>query len=420
MSLGKMITLDKQQKAYLLYVSSILIGIFSGTTDYVIFNETAEFIVNVFVRIFKFISLPLISLSLIVSLSKCVPEQGMGKLWGKTVFYTMLTTMLAASVALCTYGLISPSNMITKPDVAVNIGKMNFWNYVANLIPNNVVAPFLESQVIGILLISGSIGIATHFITDKHIKSSTIVFFEGIHSIFLTITNWVMKIIPIALGSFIAVTILQFKKGLNISGLGEYLSVVILSNLIQGFIVLPVILYIKGFNPLTIVKGMFPALAVAFFSKSSADTLPVTMRTAEKNLNISPEVSRSILPFCTSINMNGCAAFICITLIYVMQNNGIEATFSTLFLWILMASVISAIGTAGVPMGCFFLSASLLTNMGIPINIMSMILPFYSIVDMFETTLNVWSDSCVTVIVNKSYPKSSDHPENAIVQNSVE
>ncbi|WP_157140841.1 cation:dicarboxylate symporter family transporter, partial [Candidatus Liberibacter asiaticus] len=146
MSLGKMITLDKQQKAYLLYVSSILIGIFSGTTDYVIFNETAEFIVNVFVRIFKFISLPLISLSLIVSLSKCVPEQGMGKLWGKTVFYTMLTTMLAASVALCTYGLISPSNMITKPDVAVNIGKMNFWNYVANLIPNNVVAPFLESQ----------------------------------------------------------------------------------------------------------------------------------------------------------------------------------------------------------------------------------------------------------------------------------
>ncbi|AKK20513.1 dicarboxylate/amino acid:cation symporter [Candidatus Liberibacter africanus] len=414
MYLKNTITLNKKQRVYLLYTSSILIGIFLGMSHNVLFNDIAEFVVNIFVRIFKFISLPLISFSLIVSLSKCSPEQGMVRLWGKTVFYTILTTLLAASIAFFTYKLISPSNIIVKPENAVHVSQISYLQYVANLIPNNIISPFLESQVISILLISGAIGIATHFITDKHIQKSTVAIFEGIHGIFLTITNWVMKMIPIALGSFIAVTILQFKKGINISGLGEYLSVIILSNLIQGMIVLPILLYIKGFNPITVFKGMSPALIVAFFSKSSAGTLPVTMKSAEENLNVSPQVSRSILPFCTSINMNGCAAFICITLIYVMQNNGVEIVFPNMFLWILVASL-SAIGNAGVPMGCFFLSASLLTNMGIPISIMSMILPFYSIVDMIETTLNVWSDSCVTVIVNKGYP-NSNQDKNTLIQ----
>ncbi|MEG8099044.1 dicarboxylate/amino acid:cation symporter [Candidatus Liberibacter brunswickensis] len=418
MLLNGMVTLNKKQKTYLLYLSSVLIGIFFGMSHYAILNEIAEFIVNIFIRIFKFISLPLISLSLIVSFSKCSPEKGMIKLWGKTVFYTILTTLLAGCVALFMYKIISPSNMIIKPAEPIVIHQGSYLQYIESLIPSNIISPFLESQVISILLISGAIGIATHFIKDKNIKRSTVIIIEGIHSIFLTITNWIMKIIPIALSGFIAVTILQFKKGLNVSGLGEYLSVIILANLTQGIIVLPIILYIKGFNPLTVFKGMFPALIVAFFSKSSAGTLPVTMKSAEENLNVDPQVSRSILPFCTSVNMNGCAAFICITMLYVMQNNVIEIVFPTTFLCVLIASL-AAIGNAGVPMGCFFLTASLLTNMGIPIDIMGMILPFYSILDMLETSLNVWSDSCVTVIVNKNYTDSYVENENEIVKSDV-
>lgn len=419
MFLRNIITLNKQQKTYFFYISSILIGIFLGTTDYVIFNDIAEVIVNIFIRLFKFISLPLISLSLIVSLSKCIPEQGMIRLWKRTVFYTILTTMLAASLALLIYKIISPSNIIIKPDNTVAMGKISYLQHLVNLIPNNFLSPFLENQVMGVLLISGSIGIAIHFITDKNIKNNVIIFFEGMHSISLTITRWIMRIIPIAMSGFVAVTILQFKQGLNISGLGEYLSIIILSNLIQGIVILPIILYINGHNPLKIIKGMFPALVIAFFSKSSTGTLPATMRCAEQNLNVSPQVSRSILPFCTSINMNGCAAFILITVVYVMQNNGIEMSLGNMFSWVLVATI-SALGNAGVPMGCFFLSASLLTNMGIPINIMSIILPFYSIVDMLETSLNVWSDSCVTVIVNKDYSDSSHQNNNSIEQSGVE
>lgn len=73
----------------------------------------------------------------------------------------------------------------------------------------------------------------------------------------------------------------------------------------------------------------------------------------------------------------------------------------TMALWVVVATV-AAIGNAGVPMGCFFLSASLLASMNVPITLMGIILPFYSLIDMLETALNVWSDSCVVKVVDQT------------------
>ena len=83
-----------------------------------------------------------------------------------------------------------------------------------------------------------------------------------------------------------------------------------------------------------------------------------------------------------------------------MQNHGIEVSFATMCLWVVVATV-AAIGNAGVPMGCFFLSTSLLASMNVPITLMGIILPFYSVIDMLETALNVWSDSCVVKVVDE-------------------
>ena len=82
-----------------------------------------------------------------------------------------------------------------------------------------------------------------------------------------------------------------------------------------------------------------------------------------------------------------------------MQNNGMEISITTMLLWIIIATI-AAIGNAGVPMGCFFLSASLLTSMNVPIALLGLILPFYSIIDMVETALNVWSDTCVAKVID--------------------
>jgi Na+/H+-dicarboxylate symporter len=216
----------------------------------------------------------------------------------------------------------------------------------------------------------------------------------------MVITRWVIAIIPIGLFGFISTTVVELQSGVALNGIGEYLLVIVLANLVQGFIILPLWLKSHGVRPFAAMKGMLPALSLAFFSKSSVGTLPVTMNTVEKNLNVKPEISRFVLPLCTSVNMNGCAAFIFTTVIYLMQNNGIQVSHASMLGWVFIATI-AAIGNAGIPMGCFFLSASLLASMNIPITLMGIILPFYSLIDMLETALNVWSDSCVVKIVHE-------------------
>ena len=243
-------------------------------------------------------------------------------------------------------------------------------------------------------------GIAIRFIPDNDARQTITHFFRGAHGLMMVITRWVIMIIPFGLYGFITSTVLQLRGGGDLKGLGEYLLVIVLANVIQGFVVLPLWLKLHGIKPFGAMKGMLPALSLAFFSKSSVGTLPVTMDTIEKKLHVRPQISRFVLPLCTSINMNGCAAFIFTTVIYLMQNNGMPISFPAMSLWVVVATV-AAIGNAGVPMGCFFLSVSLLASMNVPITLMGVILPFYSLIDMLETALNVWSDSCVTKVIDE-------------------
>jgi Na+/H+-dicarboxylate symporter len=282
--------------------------------------------------------------------------------------------------------------------------KMSYFHFVANLIPTTLFSPFIEQQVISVLFLGILVGIAVRFIPDNDARQTITHFFRGAHGLMMVITHWVITIIPIGLYGFITTTVIQFRDGTAIQGIGEYLLIIVLANLIQGFVILPLWLRAHGIKPFQAMKGMLPALSLAFFSKSSVGTLPVTMDTVEKNLNVKPEVSRFVLPLCTSINMNGCAAFIFATVIYLMQNQGIEVSLATMALWVVIATV-AAIGNAGVPMGCFFLSASLLASMNVPITLMGVILPFYALIDMLETALNVWSDSCVVKVVDEKLIK---------------
>ena len=163
--------------------------------------------------------------------------------------------------------------------------------------------------------------------------------------------------------------------------------------------VLPLFLLVRGVSPLRVWRGMFPALAVALFSKSSAGTLPVTMASAEGNLHLDRRVTRFVLPICTTINMNGCAAFILVTSLFLMQNAGIALSAGTMIVWLGVA-VFAAVGNAGVPMGCYFLTLSLMASMNVPVDLMGVILPIYAVIDMIETCVNVFSDSCVCAMTD--------------------
>lgn len=386
----------------IIYLIAISLGIISGVCNVPALQTLGVLVSDVFIKIFKCISLPIIALSLIVTLTQYDANKTMKTIWKRSILYTMSTTIIAAAVTCVLYLIINPSTIVVgdapiESDVVSH--STNYMTHIINLIPSNIFSPFLEHQVMGVLLVGVIVGIAIRSIPDTDARITITHFFKGAHGVFLTITGWVVNIIPLGLYGFITTTIIQLKKGQSMHGIGEYLLIVLLANVIQGFVILPAWLKANGIAPYKTMKAMMPALSLAFFSKSSAGTLPVTMETAERNLGINPKISRFVLPLCTTINMNGCAAFIFATVIYLMQNNGIEITLGTMIVWIGIATI-AAVGNAGVPMGCFFLSASLLASMDVPITLLGMILPFYSVIDMVETSLNVWSDTCVAKVID--------------------
>jgi len=384
------------------YAVMIALGIWVGWSDVVILKAVGQCIAELFIRAFKCVSLPIIGLSIIVTLAQqASAQQQMRQIARRTLYYTLGTTLIAACVSFVLYLIIQPEVALTPAgqSVAMLTQPLSYGEHIAHLIPESFLAPFLEHQVFTVLFLSVLVGLAVRFIPEPEAQATLIYFFKGAHGLLMVMTRWIIKIMPIGLFGFMTTTVVQLQQGQSFKSIGQYLLVVVLANVVQGLIILPLWLKSQGMRPWQTLKGMLPALSLAFFSKSSVGTLPVTMQTVENNLGVQKELSRFVLPLCTSINMNGCAAFIFATVVYLMQSHGVHLSLGAMGIWVFVATV-AAIGNAGVPMGCFFLSASLLASLNVPITLMGLILPFYSLIDMLETALNVWSDACVVSVVD--------------------
>ena len=374
-----------------LYIGALILGAILGYVGNDTLNEIFNFIATVFTRLFSFVAVPVIAVSLISTLAKLSKGSKGGTIFGHTIFYILFTYIAPANVT-------NPSESAAA--AVSQYESLSYLQHIQNIIPNNLLQPFVAGNVLSILLVAAAFGLGIASLPESETKHTLLNFIIGFQDLLFVLIHWLIRILPIGILAFTAQLVAQLEAGVIIGGIASYFGAVISSNLIQMFIILPTILLLRGLNPLKIARGMLPALAVALFSKSSAGTLPVTIASAEDNLKVDKRVSRFVLPICTTINMNGCAAFILITSIYLLQNAGIDIGFGTIVAWIFIATF-AAVGNAGVPMGCYFLTLSLVSSMNVPVALMGIILPVYAVIDMIETALNVWSDSCVANIVNK-------------------
>ena len=400
-------------KKTLLWIGALVVGAILGLLGIGWLNEVMNFVATVYTRLFQLLAVPTIVLA-VISTFATFGSKGSGKIFGRTLIYTLLTTFAAAAVGAILYVLIAPGNLPVESVAGVDLKNISqeaeiskqfqpsvtYSEHILSVIPNNIVKPFLEGNVLSLLLLAFAIGIGLSKLPESENKAVVIKGLLGLQELLFLLIRWLIWTLPLGIVAFSAQLSAQVSAGVVADSIGKYVLVVLGGNVIQFFIVLPLFLLARGLNPVHVLGRMMPAVLMALFTKSSAATLPVTMDTAENRLGIRKNVARFVLPICTTINMNGCAAFILVTSLFVMQQGGTPLTVGTIFLWILI-SVISAVGNAGVPMGCYFLTLSLMSGIGAPVAVLGIILPIYTIIDMVETAENVWSDSCVAAIVDK-------------------
>ena len=390
-------------KKTILWIAALVVGAVLGLLGLHWLDQTMEFVAVVYTRLFQLLAVPTIVLAVITTFAT-FGSKGSGRVFGRTLTYTLLTTFAAAAVGAVLYVLVAPGNLPADAigqggEVAADTPHLSYYSHLMGLIPNNIVKPFLEGNVLSLLLLAFAIGIGLSKLPESENKAVVVKGLLGLQELLFLLIRGLIWTLPLGIVAFSAQLSAQVSAGVVADSIGKYVLVVLGGNVIQFFVVLPLFLLARGLNPIHVLGRMMPAVLMALFTKSSAATLPVTMDTAENRLGVKKNIARFVLPICTTINMNGCAAFILVTSLFVMQNGGTPLTWSTILLWILI-SVISAIGNAGVPMGCYFLTLSLMSGIGAPVAILGIILPIYTIIDMVETAENVWSDSCVCAMTD--------------------
>ena len=403
---------NKQTKQLALWIGALILGAILGALGIEVLNGMMNFVATVYTRLFQLLAVPTIALAVITTLSSLGNQADTGKIFRHAIVYTLLTTIAAAVVGLVLYNIVAPGNLPTDmvqsgtSELPQNLEQTSYSDHILGVIPNNIIKPFAEGNVLSILLLAAAAGIALAKMPQSNKKEVVVKGLLGLQDLLFMLIRGLIWALPLGIVAFAAQLSAQFSAGIVMDSLGKYVAIILGGNVIQFFIVLPLFLLARGINPVRTLSKMMPAVLMALFTKSSAATLPVTMNTAETRMGVSNKVSRFVLPICTTINMNGCAAFILVTSLFLMQNGGIQLSLSTMILW-LFISVLSAVGNAGVPMGCYFLTLSLMSGMNAPIGIMGIILPIYTIIDMIETAENVWSDSCVCAMVDKDMQKSA-------------
>lgn len=394
-------------KQFAVWMAALVLGGAFGTLGMSGLNAFFDFIASGYTKLFQFVAVPTIALAILTTLASLGARKNTGRIFLHTVTFTLLTTIAAAVVGAVLFKLIAPENLPMemirngRSSVPQNLGSLTLYNHILSVVPDNILKPISSGNVLSILLVSAAAGLALASRKDSENIQQLMKVLNGLQELLFALIRALVWSLPLGIAAFAAQLSAQISAGVIVGSLGKYVAVVLGGNVLQFFVVLPLFLLMRGLNPLKVFRSMLPAVLMALFTKSSAATLPVTMASAENNLKAKPEVVRFVLPVCCTVNMNGCAAFILVTSLFVMQNGGLELSWTRVLVWILIA-VISAVGNAGVPMGCYFLTLSLMSGIGAPIGILGVILPFYTIIDMVETAENVWSDSCVCAMVDKA------------------
>lgn len=403
-----------ESQNFWLWLGALVVGTVLGMLGVGWIDSVTNFVATIYTRLFQFVAIPTIAFAVTTTLARFGTQKDTGRIFRHTLTYTLLTTVAAAAVGMLLYRIISPDNLPLEAiqgdtgidSVKQELGDASYMDYIIGIVPDNVLRPLVEGNVLSLLLIAVAVGIALARMPETDSKRTLMNGLYGLQNLVSTLIHWLIDILPIGIVAFAAQLSAEVTAGTVVTSIGKYVAVILGGNLLQFCVVLPLFLMARGLNPIRVARAMTPAVLMALFTKSSAATLPVTIQSAEERLGVDSRVARFVLPICTTINMNGCAAFIFVTSLFVMQNGGVEITWGTMIMW-LFISVVAAIGNAGVPMGCYFLTLSLMSGVGAPIAIMGIILPVFTVLDMIETAENVWSDSCVAAMTDRDIRNAS-------------
>jgi DAACS family dicarboxylate/amino acid:cation (Na+ or H+) symporter len=388
-----------------------------GEHAYVEFTNTylAGPIGQIFLRMLFMIVMPLVFASIALGVAGLGDLKKVGKVGGKAIGYFFATTLLAATFGLLIVNWVKPGESLPQEvktelletyadDASGKIEQQQTGgfgiNTFVNIVTRNPVKSAADTDMLGIIFFGLIFGAALTQLKPERAQPM-IKFLEALNDVVIVIVGMAMKLAPYGVTGLIFGVTSRFGFAL-LKPLGGYVFVVMFALLAHLFINLSLILkFVMKMSPVVYFTRIKGAMVTAFSTSSSSATLPAALRASTEGLGVPPKIAGFVLPLGSTMCMNGTSIFEGITVIFLCQVFGVELSLGGMIIVIVM-SVITAIGAAGVPGGSIPLLVGILTMMGVPGEGIAIVLGVDRILDMTRTMVNVSSDISSTVFVAKS------------------
>jgi len=324
-----------------------------------------------------------------------------------TLGYYILTSILAIAVGLLVTNIINPgigSELrldIAKAQVGSTSLTETIMNQIETMIPKNPISAIANSSFLSIISFTIVFCIFVLQVGGETLSRFRQLAEDGF-AVMMKLTTAIIRLAP--LGVFLLMIYVTATQGLAVFyALAWYMLAVVSGLLFHALVTLPLlVLVLARRNPFDLLKAMMPALLTAFSSASSNATLPLTLNNIEKRAGVSNRVSSFVLPLGSTINMDGTALYEVVAVLFIGQLAfGADLDFSQQIA-IALTALLASVGAAGIPHAGLVMMAIVLQAVNLPIEYQGIILAVDRVLDMFRTSVNVWSDCCGTTIVERA------------------
>ncbi len=369
---------------------------------------------QIFLRLLFMLVIPLLFSALVIGIAEMGDVRVFRRVGIKTLFYTILLSSIAVVIALGATNLFEPGAGVPRElaqqlleDSRENAGAIISANAerpsgvaaFLNIIPNNVIAAASANDILAVMFFALVFGIGLLLVNTPQAQRLQEAI-EGLFHVMMRLIGLVIRLAPIAVACFMFNLAALFGWDLLVR-LGAFAGVVLLALGLHMFVTYPLALWLLGGrSPVAFFRDIQEAMVVAFSTSSSNATLPTALRVAEDQLKLPPRVSRFVLTIGATANQNGTAIYEGVTVLFLAQFFGAD-----LDLWqqvmVLLVCILGGIGTAGVPSGSLPVIALILGMVGVPPEMIGLILGVDRFLDMCRTTLNVAGDLTIATIVSR-------------------
>ena len=370
----------------------------------------AKIIGDYFLRLLQMITVPLIVTSLVSGVAGLGDASRFGKMFGRTLLYYLVTSMLAISTGLLMVNIIRPGEGAILPGGGETIAGADrslggiFLGLLDQMIPANPVQSLAGGEFLSIITFSILLGVFIIY-TGGRAAEVLRTFFESAFEVMMRLTMAIIALAPI--GVFAFMLFATATQGLDIFlTLAWYMLAVFLALVVHACVTLPLIVrFIGRRSPWKFAQAMSPALMTAFSTASSNGTLPLTIASVEKRAGISNRISSFVLPLGATVNMDGTALYEAVAVLFIAQATAFSnPEFTFTFgqqISVAVTALLASVGAAGIPHAGLVMMAIVLQAVGLPLEAQGIIIAVDRVLDMGRTAVNVWSDSCGCAVLDR-------------------